>query len=189
MRFYKYVAPGGADLFPARCIASRSRSQREFFWTKNLADRKVKNRKRKTHDVFPRESGSDFWRKDTMPTFSSAQELIAPGETALCLFTNGNFLTLGPNGIGSSGFWFLDPQRFYQRIIIFRWSLREGQRYVELFTALPEGLDGPETEGAFRGRYSLRLRNIERAGTTDVMWEDFVKADDKVTYVTRENVG
>lgn len=123
----------------------------------------------------------------TMPTFSSAQELVVPGETALCLFTDGSFLTLGQNGIGSSGFWFLNPHRPYQRIIIFRWSRRDGQRYVELFTALPAGLDGPETDGQFRGRYRIRLRHIHLAGTTNASWEDFVMTNEQVTYITREN--
>jgi hypothetical protein len=121
-----------------------------------------------------------------MRTFSSAQELVAPGETALCLFTNGSYLKLGRDGIGSSGFWFLDVQRSYQRVIIYRWSQRAGQRHVELFTALPAGLDGPKADGAYRGRYTVRLQHIESAGSTDASWEDFVGTERKVTYVKGE---
>jgi hypothetical protein len=125
-----------------------------------------------------------------MTKLSSALELVAPGETALCLFTDGRFLALGPTGIGSSGFWFLDPQRQYQRIIIFRWSRDDsGRRYVELFTALPAGLDGPQAEGEFRGRYSVRLRHIQQAGTTEASWEDFFQTEEHpVTYFAREKL-
>jgi hypothetical protein len=123
-----------------------------------------------------------------MPAFTSARELVAPGETALFLFTDGRLFEF-EGGIGSSGFWVLtDPQRPFQRVVVFRWTFRDGQRLVELFTALPEGLVGPETEGAFRGRYKVRLRDLRLAGTTTASWEDFVATDERpVTYVTGEN--
>ena len=123
-----------------------------------------------------------------MPSFTSAQELVAPGETALFLFTDGRFFEID-GSVGSSGFWLLDdPQRPFQRVVIFRWTFRDGQRLVELFTALPDGLVGPEAAGPFRGRYKVRLRDLSLAGTPTASWEDFVASDDlPVTYVTREN--
>lgn len=125
-----------------------------------------------------------------MTKLSSAEEMVEPGETALCLFTDGRFLSLGPTGFGSSGFWFLDPLRRYELVIIFKW-LRDdsGRRCVELFTALPAGLDGPQADGQFRGRYSVRLRQIRQVGTTDASWEDFFKTEEHpVTYIAREKL-
>ena len=121
-----------------------------------------------------------------MSTFTSAQELLAPGETALCLFTDGRFFTTDEGGNGSSGFWFIEnPQRSFQRVIVFKWTCCEGRRYVELFKALPAGLNGPEVDGNFRGRYTVQLRGVHVAGTTEATWEDFVMSNEHpVTYVT-----
>jgi len=123
-----------------------------------------------------------------MPTFTSALELVAPGETALFLFTNGQFFERDGT-TGSSGFWRLDdPQRPFQSVVIFQWTFRDGQRIVDLFTARPDGLVGPETSGRFSGRYSVRLRDICLAGTTTESWEDFIASDEHpVTYVSRQN--
>ena len=118
-----------------------------------------------------------------MPSIKSAQQLLTPGETALCLFTDGRYLEI--NGTtGSSGFWRIDPNRAFQRVVIFRWEMRNGERHVDLFTAIPDGLI-PITEGEYAGRYTVQLRDIKRVGTTPVSWEDFVGTNDlPVAYVS-----
>ena len=117
-----------------------------------------------------------------MPFFESAEQLLNPGETGLFLFTDGRFVTQNDDGSGSSGFWKLDSQRKIDRVVIFRWSLREGERFVELFSALSSGVDGPTDEG----RYNVRLVNIHFEGNTVRTWEDFVGTQQHpVTYVTR----
>ena len=87
-----------------------------------------------------------------MPFLESSEQLLKLGETGLFLFTNGRFFTQDANGNGSSGFWMLNPQRNIDRVIIFRWSFRKGERFVELFSALPNGFEGPTDEG----RYTVR---------------------------------
>jgi hypothetical protein len=116
-----------------------------------------------------------------MPFFESAEQLLKPGETGLFLFTDGRFFTQNADKRGSSGFWKLDSQRKIDRVVIFRWSIREGERCVELFSALPDGFDGPTDEG----RYAVRLLNIHFEGNTTRTWEDFVGTlQHPVTYVT-----
>jgi hypothetical protein len=117
-----------------------------------------------------------------MRTFNLAEELLKPGETALCLFTDGRLLTIGPDGSGSSGNWKLDPNCIVQRVIIFRWSMRDGERSVELFTALLNGMSGPTDEG----RYIVHLLDVHLQGTTSQTWEKFVATEKHpVAYVTR----
>ena len=122
-----------------------------------------------------------------MPTFTSAHELLQPGETGLFLFTDGRFFEQNGN-VGSSGFWVLDdPQRPFHRVVVFRWTFQAGQRLVELFSALPDGLVEPVLEGPFQGRYKVKLRELRLAGTTTALWEDFVATGDglPVAYVSR----
>ena len=102
-----------------------------------------------------------------MPTYANASELLAPGQAALCLFTDGRFLYMD-GGAASSGFWFLrEPQRPYQLIIVYRWTYRvDGGRHVDLFVASPGGHEGPVVNGEARGRYNVRLIEPHLAGTT-----------------------
>ena len=125
--------------------------------------------------------------RQVMLTVTSAQELVGPGETALCLFTDGRYF-VDDGSRGSSGFWFLDPKKPFDTVIIFRWKRQGGVRHVELFTALPDAIEGPETEGDLRGRYNVRLRELKLTGNTVVSWEHFVGSDDHpVAYVSGEN--
>jgi hypothetical protein len=123
-----------------------------------------------------------------MPSYTSAQDLLATGETGLFLFTDGRFFEVNGSS-GSSGFWVLDdPQRPFQRVVVFKWTIRNGLRQVELFSASPDGLEGPEATGKFRGRYKVRLRELSLVGTTSATWEDFASSDGlPVAYVKREN--
>lgn len=119
-----------------------------------------------------------------MPTFDSAEELLEPGETGLFLFTNGQFLTIGPDGSGSSGNWKLDPNRTVQRVVVFRWSMPDGERIVELFSGLLSGIDGPTDEG----RYIVRFNDMQPQGTTSQTWEAFTGATERpVAYVRHAN--
>ena len=121
-----------------------------------------------------------------MPLFSSAEELLNDGETGLFLFTDGQFFIKNADKTGSSGFWNLNPKRKIDRVVIFRWSSnQDGERFVELFTALPIGFDGTT------GRYTVLLREIDCVGNTIRNWEEFVGTQQhpvtstKPQYITR----
>jgi hypothetical protein len=104
-----------------------------------------------------------------MPLFSSAEELLNDGETGLFLFTDGRFFIINADKTGSSGIWNINPKRKIDRIVIFRWaSDQNGERFVELFLALPNGFDGTT------GRYTVLLREINYVGNTVRTWEKFV---------------
>jgi len=104
-----------------------------------------------------------------MPLFSSAEELLNDGETGLFLFTDGQFFVENADKTGSSGFWNLNPKRKIDRVVIFRWSSSQvGERFVELFAALPNGFVGTP------GRYTVLLGEIHYVGKTVRTWEEFV---------------
>lgn len=125
-----------------------------------------------------------------MPSFASAEELLNHGETGLFLFTNGQFFTINADKTGSSGFWNLDPKRKFDRVVICVWSFEEGERFVKLFTALPNGLDGPMDEGRYKGRYTVRLLDIHQVGNLVRSWEDFIGTQQQPStypiYITRK---
>lgn len=117
-----------------------------------------------------------------MSTFTKAYELLNPGETALCLFTDadhyGHLLKMDDKA-GSSCCWALDnPQRHYDRVIIFKVTSPNGRRHVEIIMAFSDGHD-PVTEGDYRNqnRYTVRLIRPRHMGTTDASWESFVESD------------
>ena len=124
-----------------------------------------------------------------MPTYTKAYELLEPGETALCLFTNGQFFTI-EGDTGSTGFWTLpDPDRRFDRVIICQWTKRDGHIHRDVFTALAGNLEHV-TQGKFAGRYNVGLIELRLAGTTAAEWESFVDETghhDKTrpVYVTR----
>jgi hypothetical protein len=121
-----------------------------------------------------------------MPLFSSAEELLNDGETGLFLFTDGQFFIVNADKTGSSGIWNINPQRKINRVVIFRWSSDQtGERFVELFAALPNGFDGTT------GQYTVLLREINCVGKTVRTWEEFVGTQQnpvtstKPQYITR----
>ena len=107
-----------------------------------------------------------------MKEFKSARELLARGETVLCLFTRGDDLKMRPDGTGSSGYWKLDPRREVDGVLIY---LRDDERRDanELFLADHDGLKGPRRPD---GRYLVRLKGIRRAGFTRHDWRRFAQA-------------
>ena len=117
-----------------------------------------------------------------MNTFDTVQELLQPGETALCVLTDGRNFTFHPDGSGSTGFWKINPVRQADCVVVFRQGLRHGQRYVELFTAQHDGVVGANEEG----RYTIKLLNMQLVDSTEHSWQKFANAgQNPVRYVTR----
>ena len=117
----------------------------------------------------------------SLHAFDGAHQLLQPGELGLCLLTDGRFFTRNVDGTGSTGIWVLNPQRQVDRIIIFHQVQRQERREVDLYTALPDGATGPDADG----RYTLHLREVQQAGTTDKRWQEFAQAgSNPVRYLT-----
>ena len=117
-----------------------------------------------------------------MPTFDTAQELLQPGETALCVLTDGRNFTINADGSGSTGRWKLTPTRQVDCVVVYRQEHCDGRSFVELFRARHDGVVGPTEEG----RFTVQLLGIEQAGSTESGWQEFAgPGQNPVRYVTR----
>ena len=107
-----------------------------------------------------------------MPEFASAMELLAPGESALVIFTRGRWLTDNHNGTASTGWWKIDPQHLVDRVII---CLRASKDPTdnELFVGKYDGVEGPSDEGPSSNRYLVRVIDFQRIGETRANWREF----------------
>jgi hypothetical protein len=93
-------------------------------------------------------------------------DLLAPGESAVVVFTRGQHLTPGRDG--TSGNWVMDPKRRADWFIVYCRDGRAGEpaqigraRYVD---ASPS----PEP-----GRFLVEFRGMEQVGTTRLSWSEF----------------
>jgi hypothetical protein len=118
-----------------------------------------------------------------MKMFEHARELLRPGETGLFVFTDGRHFVINQDGSGSTGLWVIDPSRRVDRIVVFRQVHRDGLQIVELFSALPDGVSGPDQDR----RYTLKLLELQMVGSTNQGWRDFADAgQNPVRYVSRQ---
>ena len=116
-----------------------------------------------------------------MRNFESALELLQPGQTGLCVFTDGRWFKINNDGSGSTGNWKASPRRNVDVVVIYRQEIRDGQRFVELFTGKPIGYDGPKD-----GRYVIELSDVRLEGSTVLPWYEFADTgQNPVRYVTR----
>ncbi len=117
-----------------------------------------------------------------LPTFDKAQELLKPGEIGLFFLTDSRYFKHKPDGSGSTGFWRIDPTRHVDLVVVFHKQIRDGQHFAELFIARHEGVVGPREDG----KYTVLLRDVKLAGSTDHSWQEFVGIGQKeFRYVTR----
>jgi hypothetical protein len=121
-----------------------------------------------------------------MPQFTSAIELLAPGETALVVFTDGTGLTDNHDGTGSTGWWTINPKRKVDVVIVYRRATKD-QTDNDVFIGHHDGIDGPLEDCPYPGhRYLVRLRNFKLAGHTHANWRQFADTFMRpVRYVSR----
>ena len=113
--------------------------------------------------------------------YSTASQLLRPGEVGLVLFTEGANLTINPDGSGSTGDWVVDPRRRVDWIIMYR---REAGNPAdnELLMARSGDFEGPRGD-----RYLINLRDVKRVGSTNVNWREFAGGwNNPVRYIARE---
>jgi len=116
-----------------------------------------------------------------MPTFNTAQELLQPGQTGMFVHTDGRHFTYNADGSGSTGFWVINPSRQVDRVVVVLDEFRRGKRIVELFTARHDGVVGPKD-----GRYTVKLIDVQLAGSTDRTWKEFANAgQNPVRYISK----
>ena len=115
------------------------------------------------------------------PEFTEAEALLDAGETAVCLFTQGDDLDMRPDGTGTSGYWKINRRRSIDRVVVY---LRDAERSDanELYVADFAGLVGPREDG----RYLIQLEHIEHVGFTRLNWRKFARANvNPVRYVSK----
>ena len=116
-----------------------------------------------------------------MVRYTSAEQLLRPGEVGLFIFTEGMHLTMKPDGTGSTGIWVIDPRRRFDWVVIYKRNPNDRSKN-ELFMARCGDFEGPK-----RGRYSINLHDIKRMGLTDVNWKEFASASENpIRYISRD---
>lgn len=116
-----------------------------------------------------------------MPLSSDALQYVPAGECVFFLFTRGDELVLRSDGSGSTGWWRVRPraQERIRRIVIYRKLGKE--RSGEVFTAVHNGLEGPNEDG----RHRIHLLNVQRIGVVDQTWPSWMGAREIRRYVRR----
>jgi hypothetical protein len=112
--------------------------------------------------------------------YSSADQLLRPGEVGLFIFTEGSNFTVNPDGTGSTGDWVVDPRRRVDWIVIYKRGSDPANN--ELWMARPG-----DYESARSDRYAIGLRHIQRVGATDANWSQFATAgNNPIRYISRD---
>lgn len=114
-------------------------------------------------------------------SLGNASELLAPGETALFVFTRGQHFAVESNGAGHTGNWVINPERPVDWIVVFKDGGGAGAD-AELWRGRPAGVRGPIEEK----RYVLDLADVELVGHTSQNWRTFTGGSaNPVRYVTK----
>lgn len=121
-----------------------------------------------------------------MRQFPLAIELLAPGESALVLRTDGRGLTDNHNGTGSTGWWRIGPKRSFDTVIIFRQASKDGADN-DVFIGKRDRVEGPIKNTGYRGvRYLVHLHDFKHAGQTFSNWRTFADTHQNPTrFITR----
>lgn len=111
----------------------------------------------------------------------SVTDLLVPGESALAVFTHGQYFSLNPDGTGSSGNWVIDPARRVDRFIVYSRTGPAG-RPAEIYRAVFVGA----AESGEPGRFVVNFRRAELVGVTRESWPQFADTGvNPVRYITR----
>jgi len=118
----------------------------------------------------------------SMTNIQTATDALKPGETALCIYTEGHNLSINADGSGSSGWWVLDPDREVDRVVIYL-KASEDRITNDIYVGDPDDIDGPRQED---GRYRVLLANLQLVGHTDANWYSFAAAgQNPIRYVSK----
>jgi hypothetical protein len=96
-----------------------------------------------------------------------ARDILSGGESGVVIFTDGSNLHIDDASKGTTGNWKMDPNRQFDKVIIYKRD-RETRTNV-VYLAIPMGI----TESPEEGRYVIELANIRRVGITDENWPGF----------------
>jgi len=97
----------------------------------------------------------------------NARELIAPGKSAVVVFTHGLHFVRREDGSGSTGNWKISLSRKFDRVIIYH--RLDSATANEVYTADADGIEASDEEG----RRIILLKNVCHRGSTTANWREF----------------
>lgn len=103
-----------------------------------------------------------------MSSIDHASSLLCSGESAIVVFTEGQFLTMNSDGSGMSGKWVMNPDRHIDKLIIYR-LIEEQPRHARVYRA--NYVDAVQSNSP--GRYVIQFKGCEQVGTTSRNWREF----------------
>ncbi len=107
-----------------------------------------------------------------MRVIELAEDVLAPGETALVVKTDGRFFDLAPDGSGSLGFWKLRDAIKVDRFVIHR-AVKD--RPYAILAGDFAGQE-PSLDPKYRGKFRVKFSNLEQVGIAQNSWERFAHA-------------
>jgi hypothetical protein len=115
--------------------------------------------------------------------YTSASQLLRPGETGLFIFTKGDRFELQDDGTGSTGDWIISPTRHVDWVCVYRRD-RHDALLNELFKGKPAGVERSPRDAA---RHVVHLSDVILMGNTDIKWPVFAATGrGSIRYVRRE---
>lgn len=104
-----------------------------------------------------------------MARYTSASQLLRPGEIGLFIFTKSDRFELRADGSGSTGDWIISPTRRVDWVCIYRRD-RHDASLNELFKGKPAGIERSPRDAT---RCVIHLSDVILMGDTDVTWREF----------------
>ena len=117
-----------------------------------------------------------------MAQYTSATQLLRPGEVGLFIFTKGERFEVRADGSGSTGDWIVSPKRHVDWVVVYRRD-RHDASLNELFQGRPAGMERSPRDAS---RWVIRLSDIILVGDTGTNWPAFVATGrGSIRYITR----
>ena len=99
----------------------------------------------------------------------NARELIAPGKSAVVVFTHGLHFVRREDGSGSTGNWKISLSRKFDRVIMYH--RLDSATANEVYTADADGTEASDEVG----RRIILLKNVVHRGSTTSKWPEFAE--------------
>lgn len=96
-------------------------------------------------------------------------DIISDDERTIALFTRGLHLEFRENGTGYSGNWVLDPERHFDKVVIYLRKDGGSEVVNEIYLADFIWSEGPVDAR----RYRVHFKNLHQVGVTEKHWKEF----------------
>jgi hypothetical protein len=104
--------------------------------------------------------------------FSHIEEVVPKNQSAIVLFTRGLNLEFRENATGYSGNWVLDPEKHFDKVVIYLRKENAPEAVNEIHIADFIWSEGPVDDR----RYRVHFKNLVELGITHKNWKEFTDA-------------